>query len=169
MFSSGFSVRSLAHSFSFPYISLGCWSLCMLAVFLIRRASSTHVVRVGGSLLFLIAFFCMCIVILFVFLFLFVVFCVSVSCAALVLGRTHSLFRLSLFPKSVFNMSFAGCVLSFVPDLSFVTLVCVGSGALRLLLQVGYIFVHSFLFKSVPTLSVSLPFCFCSLSSIRAL
>ena len=61
-----------------------------------------------------------------VFLALFVVSFVSVACAVLVC-RSHSLFRLSLFPESVFSVSFAGCVLSLVPDLSFVTLVCVGS------------------------------------------
>ena len=123
-----FSVSILAHGSYFTCIcSLFFWLLVpyMLAFFSLS-ASHEHALR--GWLLFPFVFFlCVCI---HVMCLPFIVCCILRVCflSALVLGRSYSLFRLSLFPKSVFNVSFAGFVLSFVPVLSFVTMVCVGSG-----------------------------------------
>ena len=121
----GFLVRSLANCFSVPYIcsfflvagSFVCWLFS-------RSANPEHARFVPLP----VHPFFVCVFMLFVFHVLFVVFCVSVSCAVLMLGRSHSLFRLSLFPKPVFIVSFDGCVLSFFPVLPFVALTWVGSG-----------------------------------------
>ena len=111
-----FSVRGFAHSLFFPYIFIFCFFLfsycllCVLAVFLIRRATNTHAVRVRGSPLILFTlFFRVCICICFPC----TVCCMYVCCLRMVCVKLVTFsFSLFLLSEHLLAVSFAGCVSS---------------------------------------------------------
>ena len=120
-------------------------SLFLMLFPFFRLLVRLYVGSFSHSPLFLLTFCLVCVFMLFVILVLFIVFCVSGSCAVLVTGRSHSLFRFSLFLKPMSTVSFADLcfchsarpaswlsftcrwLYSFFPVLLSVVLVCVVS------------------------------------------